>query len=54
MCEFLISNKSNNLTGKYFSARFDDINKIFKNKKSISLSDLYTMRRLDNYSIKNK
>ncbi len=54
MCEFLISNKSNNLTGKYFSARFDDINKIYKNKKSISLSDLYTMRRLDNYSIKNK
>lgn len=48
MCDFLISKKSNYLTGKYFSSRFDDINYLINNKSQILSSDLFTMRRIDN------
>ena len=48
LCEFLISNSSNDITGKYLSSRFDSLKFIKKNKnKIISNESLFTMRRIN-------
>jgi short-subunit dehydrogenase len=46
LCEFLISEKSNKITGKLISALWDPWTEFDKLPESVLNSDLYTMRRI--------
>jgi short-subunit dehydrogenase len=48
LCDFLISTKGDSISGKYLSARYDNITTLFKLKKSYKFKgDYLTMRRID-------
>lgn len=53
LIKFLLTEKSNFLTGKLISAKYDDWKDFDNKQEMIRNSDLYTLRRMDAYTLSN-